>query len=356
MTDQPPAPAPTPPAAAPGPTGDPNVSLAFVLGWQLSELFRSELRDRSQRRPGDLPGLDSLSNDERREISVNQVQGAIIRLQPAAQRAGLTLPMDELAAVKTALTSWDERGKPAVEALHLKLLTTLIAADFRLGKAYGLGRGLSDTCRKPGGADAVKQALEPLRVAKLLGWLDELSTALPPHAAHPVYTSLKQWRDWEASERPDDAMLMRQGELWRSLLSGEKKATEMLEVRNYLHAAGKVAGRMSSIFWRVVLHFWWLVLIVIALIAGSVLLLTSGGGSHIVAGAGTLIVAVGLSWKGVGGALEKLAGKLEQPLWGAVLDVAIADAITLRPSNDADVLGRAALASDLAARTNRAAS
>src|SRR6185312_6358662 len=153
MTDQPPTPAPAQPAAASDATGDPNVSLAFVLGWQLSKLFRSELRDRSQRRPGDLPGLDSLSNDERREISVNQVQGAIIRLQPAAQRAGLTLPMDELAAVKTALTSWDERGKPAVEALHLKLLTTLIAADFRLGKGYGLGRGLSDTCRKPGGAD-----------------------------------------------------------------------------------------------------------------------------------------------------------------------------------------------------------
>lgn len=356
MTDQPPTPAPTQPAAASDGTGDPDVSLAFVLGWQLSELFRSDLRDRSERRPDDLPDLDSLSNDQRREISVNQVQGALTRLAPAIQKAGLTLPMDELAAVRTALTSWDQRGKPAVEALHLKLLTTLIAADFRLGKGYGLGRGLSDICRKPGGAEAVKQALEPLRVAKLLGWLDELSSALPPHAAHPVNTSLKQWRDWEASERPDDAMLMRQGELWRSLLSGEKKGTEMLEIRNYLHAASRIAKQMSSIFWRVVLHFWWLVLIVIALIAGSILLFTGGGGSHIVAGAGTLIAAFGLGWKGVGGALEKLAGKLEQPLWGAVLDVAIADAITLAPSSDADAFGRAALASDLAARTKRAVS
>jgi hypothetical protein len=356
MTDQPPTPAPTQPAAASAATGDPDVSLAFVLGWQVSELFRSDLRDRSQRRPDDLPDLDSLSNAQRREISVNQIQGALTRLEPAIQKAGLSLPMDALAAVRTALTNWDQGGKPAVEALHLTLLTTLVAADFRLGKGYGLGRGLSDTCRKPGGAEAVKQALEPLRVAKLLGWLDELSSALPPHAAHPVYTSLKQWRDWEASERPDGAMLMRQGELWRSLLSGEKQGTQMLEIHNYLHAASKIAKQMSSIFWRVVLHFWWLVLIVIALIAGSVLLLTSGGGSHIVAGAGTLIVAVGLSWKGVGGALEKLAGKLEQPLWGAVLDVAIADAITLTPSNDADAFGRAALASDLAARSERATS
>src|SRR5690242_8986256 len=115
MTGQPPTPTPPPvqPAAAPAATGDPNVSLAFVLGWQLSELFRSDLRDRSQGRPDDLPDLDSLSNAQRREISVNQVQGALTRLEPAIQAAGLTLPTAELTAVRTALTSWDQSGKPA---------------------------------------------------------------------------------------------------------------------------------------------------------------------------------------------------------------------------------------------------
>lgn len=342
--------------ASPAVTGDPNVSLAFALGWQLSELFRADLRDRSERRDDDLPDLGWLSDDERREISVDQVQGALFQLQPAIQKAGLTLPADELNAVRTALTNWDSDGSPAVKALHLRLLATLIAADFRLGKAYQLGRALADTCRKPSGAAGVRHELEPFRVAKPLAWLDELSTALPPHAAHSVYTSLKQWSDWTGDERPDDAMIRRQGELWRALLSGEKQGTEMLEIRNYLHAASKVAGRMSGVFWRVLLHFWWLVLVVIALIAGSVVLFVGGGGSHIVAGGATLVAAFGLGWKGVGGALGKLAGKLEQPLWGAVLDAAIADAITLKPGNDADALGRAALAADLAAGSKRATS
>ncbi len=343
-------------ATAPG-TVDPTVSLTFALGWQMAELFRAELRHYSERRDGDLPGLGSLSDDERREISVDQVQAALTQLTPAIQKAGLTVPTNELNAVRTALDNWAAAGPSAVEALHLKLLGTLTAAAFRLGKAYGLGRALADTCRKPIDADSVKDELDPFRVANLLAWLDELSTALPPHAAHSVYSSLKQWRDWAAANQlPADAIttIKRQGELWRALLSGEKRGTEMLEIGNYLQAAGKVAGRMSSIFWRAVLHFWWLALIVAGLIAGSIVLFINGGSSHIVAGAGTLLAAFGLSWKGVGGVLGKLAGKLEQPLWGAVLDTAIADAITLKPGNKADMLGRAALASDLAAGAQRA--
>jgi hypothetical protein len=343
--------------ASPPDTADPTVSLTFALGWQMAELFRADLRHRSERRDGDLPGLGSLSDEERREISVDQVQAALTQLTPAIQKAGLTMPTNELNGVRIALGNWTAAGPPAVEALHLKLLGTLTAAAFRLGKAYGLGRALADTCRKPIDADGVKDELDPFRVANLLAWLDELSTALPPHGAHSVYTSLKQWRDWAvANKLPADATttIKRQGELWRALLSGEKRGTEMLEIGNYLQAAGKVAGRMSSIFWRAVLHFWWLVLVVAALIAGAVLLFIKGGSGHIVAGAGTLLAAFGLSWKGVGGALGKLAGKLEQPLWGAVLDRAIADAITLKPGNKADVLGRAALASDLAVASKRA--
>jgi hypothetical protein len=68
----------------------------------------------------------------------------------------------------------------------------------------------------------------------------------------------------------------------------------------------------------------------------------------------TLLAGFGRGWKGVGGALGKPAGTLEQPLWGAVLDVAIADAITLRLGNKADALGRPALATDLAPRSRRA--
>lgn len=345
--------------ATPNDAADPTVSLAFALGWQMAELYRADVRYRSERRDGDLPGLSSLSNGERREISVDQVEAALSQLTPAIRGAGLIVPMDELHVLRTALGSWKAAGQPAVEALHQKLLATLTAADFRLGKGYGLGRALADTCRKPTDAAGIKEELNRFRIAQLLAWLDELTTVFPPHSAHSVHASLGQWRDWAAvNQLPVDAtkIIKRQGELWRALLSGEKRGVEMLEMRNYVQAAGMVAGQMSSIIWRVLLHFWWLVLIVAGLVAGSVVLFIAGGSSHIVAGAGTLLAALGLSWKGVGGALGKLAGKLEEPVWSAVLDTAVADAITLKPGNKADVLGRTTLASDLAAAAKRAPS
>lgn len=165
--------------AIPADTADPTVSLTFALGWQTAELFRADLRHRSERRDGDLPGLGLLSDEERREISVDQVQAALTQLTPAILKGGLTVPTDELNAVRTALGNWDNDGQPAVEALHLKVLGTLTAVDFRLGKAYGLGRALANTCRKPTDADAVTDELDPFRVANLLAWLDELSTAPP---------------------------------------------------------------------------------------------------------------------------------------------------------------------------------
>ena len=53
------------------------------------------------------------------------------------------------------------------------------------------------------------------------------------------------------------------------MLSGKKLGTEMLEIGDYPQAAGHVAGRMSAIAWRAMLHFWWLVLIVAGLIAAQ---------------------------------------------------------------------------------------
>jgi hypothetical protein len=120
-------------------------------------------------------------------------------------------------------------------------------ADFRLGKAYGLGRALADTCRKPSDAATLKTELGRNRVANLLGWLDDLSSALRAHAAHSVAESLGRCCDWSEDHGVADvdqrtlATLRRQGEPWRALLSGEKRATETLEIDNYLDAAQDLA-------------------------------------------------------------------------------------------------------------------
>jgi hypothetical protein len=64
-------------------------------------------------------------------------------------------------------------------------------------------------------------------------------------------------------------------------------------------------------------------------LGGVALIVANDKDGSVIAGIGGILASLGLTWKGVGGALGDLAGKLEKPLWGAELDAGIADAITL---------------------------
>jgi hypothetical protein len=80
-------------------------------------------------------------------------------------------------------------------------------------------------------------------------------------------------------------------------------------------------------------------------VAGVALVVVGASSASVVAGLGGIIASVGLTWRGIGGSLGRLIGHLERPLWGAALDAAITDAITLTPGAGAhDPSGRRALA------------
>jgi hypothetical protein len=312
----------------------------------MAELYRPNLRRTSARLDDDLPGLGSLSTRDRLEILVDQIEAGVTKLAEPVWHAGLA-PIS-LLELRARLDG--DNFHEQVLVLHRTMLGTLTAADFRLGKAYGLGRALADTCRKPKDAKGLRREFDKHRIATLRGWLDELSSALPAHAAHSVASSLGRWSDWLSAHPRQTPLpeLRRQGELWRALLSAEKRGSELLEFDNYLDASGALASRMAANARRAIAKFWLLMLLVAALVIGGIVLLVIGGSSQIVAGATSLLAAVGLTWKGVGGALGQLVGRLEQPVWGAVLDMAIADAITLLPGNKREKGGRRTLAADMA--------
>ena len=117
---------------------------------------------------------------------------------------------------------------------------------------------------------------------------------------------------------------------------------------NYLDAARQLASQTATIVRGVVRRIPLLAGFIVALVVAGVVLLFQGSSSQLVGGVTSILAALGLTWKGLGGALGQLAGKLEQPLWGAVLDDAIADAITLLPDNKAETAGRRAVALALA--------
>jgi hypothetical protein len=326
-------------AMAPGyqPAADLHVSAAFAVGWQMAELYRPPRRRMAKAFTDDLPGLGTLEPDERLEVTLNQIEAGLTKLGDPIRRAGLTVP--DTAEVAKSLG--DEAGlAAAVRALHVETLSVLTAADFRLGKSYGLGRALADTSRTPTSLEEVVRELNPYRVATLEGWIDDLGSALPPHAGHSVGSSLRCWAEWvkECENRgaalPANSLplLRRQGELWRTLLSGEKLGQDMLEIGNYLDAASALARRMHSVLWQSLRRFWYLGALALILFAGGIALAVAANTSAtIAAGLAGVLTSLGLTWKGIGSALRGLAGKLEKPLWGAELDAAITSAITLLP-------------------------
>src|SRR6185369_16795863 len=123
-------------------TADPNVALAFSLGWQMAELG---LPPGAPDASGDdeAPGLGGLEADQRLAILIAQVQAGLNRLREPLQRAGCT-PIEVDAALRRG-----DADASAVRRLHAKILGELTAADFRLGKAFGLGAALAGLCRPP---------------------------------------------------------------------------------------------------------------------------------------------------------------------------------------------------------------
>jgi hypothetical protein len=317
---------------------DPLVSVAFALGWQMAEIYNAD-------RPGDdadgdgdgdggarehdLPGLSRLRRDEWEEIGLYQVQAGITKLYEAIWRAGLMVPDAQLFADRIRLLVEDER-RQAIHEFHVRLLSTFTAADHRLGKAYGLGRALADTTRDP---DRWREQLREGRVDTLAVWTRDLATALPPHAGHAVARSLQAWGAWAEHapelDPPTSRQLSAQGRLWRSLLSGEKRATDMLNMTSYLSAAEhmlQASRQLAAKFARK----YTLVLIglVLVLMAAVAVMFIFGGAPAIVTGGSAILGAVGLTWKGTGTSLGKAAAGVEAPLWGASIDKVVSERIT----------------------------
>jgi len=321
------------------------VPAALDLGWKMTDLFCDAARRRAApRRAQNLPTLSDLVPWQKTELALDRVEALLHRLGSAITDAGLTPPV--LGSVRDAFKgSHNNAFHAAIYGLHLELLRWLHATDSNLGKAYDLGRSLAYTCRRPKDANTLRHEFGPYRLINLEGWLADLASALPPHAARAVSISLGIWqssvpepnaapRRWQIKDSEQGRVLRhlrRQAKLWRALLTGEKRGRDMLRPNDYIDAASRLFSGTSKLAWGFMWRTGFAVPIVLAAGTAAVFfILTSGGqqGSKIAGAAGAGAAALGLSWKGTKATLGQLAGKLEQPLWHAELDAAIGSAIT----------------------------
>ncbi|MCA1682666.1 MAG: hypothetical protein LC685_01480 [Actinobacteria bacterium] len=341
------------------PAPDANVTAAFALGWQMGELYRPDpTHPLEPVTPDDLPTLGELTLADHAKISLEQINAALAKLGPAFKAAAIP-PLAATDVDAAFPDTLDEAARQlAVCKLHVKLLTMLTAADFRLGKAYGLGQALADACRQPVTWADVRDEFRADRVEQICTRIDDLASAFPAHAGHSVSASIRRWGQFVQMDAPGPKAeaaldgLNRQGQLWRSLLSGEKSGPDMLKASNYLDAAAKLVETTRGLARRFLHHFRLVLALIAGLFLGGIaLMLSVDSSASIVAGASGILASIGLSWKTVGATIGGLGVRLEQHVWEAELDIAITEAITILPSGGAPPAVAEPLATARVART-----
>jgi hypothetical protein len=326
---------------------DPAVSTAFFVGWQVAALYRDGSLQKPEGRGGrdGLPGLSALSPFERTTLTANQVEAGLERLADRLAVAGVDpVSIRDLRKALDADADEPDKFRRPVEQLHVDVLLALTAADPSLGKAYGLGHALADTCLLPEDRDLFDQAFGP-RIVNIKDWLADLASRFPPHSSRAVVVSLRAWESWAADPKIDEgaldwpkqgagvrAALRRQGELWRALLSGEKQGRDMLRTTDYLQAARGLIGQTMVMARRFLGRLAIpLALAILSLGGGIALLVTTGAGGKVVGALLTAAGAIGITSAGIRARLSQVAMQLEARLWGAELDLAIAGAVLIGP-------------------------
>jgi hypothetical protein len=322
-----------------------HLAAAVSLGWYLAALAHpGDACHTAAAARGDLGGIGAITDPQVVDFCGSHARVALAKLEDVVAKTTLKPPVAELEQCLAATEANARRGAAIV--VDSKALALLSATDARLGKAYAVGRALMNLTTRPTPKATLAAHITAAQVAPVVAAIDDLGSALAPHAGHSVRASIHEWRvsvETKSPVAPEGRdtwlQLARQGELWRALLSGEKYGPDMLEIDDYLDVAERLSRRMRTMAWTVLKRFWLLVAVIVALFAGGILLIVrTHTDAAVVAGVGTVLASLGLSWRGLGRSLGGLAAKLERPLWGAEIDTAITQAITLLPrENGRDV-------------------
>jgi hypothetical protein len=352
-----------------------RVQLAFALGWHVAELWSlpQDVRDPSME-PDPLAPAPDLDYPTRARLLVDQISADLDRLgiqppggiRPVAVTGAPSSPGSD-PKVDEQDEHWD------VAALHRSILLPLTVRSAELGKAYSVGVGLARVVLEayeeaqpaliaaaaasdPGGSlgevkKCVGKGFTEDRVRALWSEIKDLKSRFPPYAADPIAAGLSDWCNWAGGSQikrgqPSDSeqvltvsyRLRRQGQIWRALLSGERKPTDVLLAANFVDGAIDLVRKYSSLVVRTLganLGTLLAAVFAAAVLGVSVVVLQKFNNSALTWIAG-LLAALGVTGAGILATLKSLVSKAEQALWETELTAAIGVSINYVPALLAD--------------------
>jgi len=349
-----------------------KIQRAFALGWHIAELHYLPTDIRDPATPQDpLARVPDLEFPDRTRLLTAQISNDLYWLD--IKPSGEIFPPGAIGPIgsansdaipvldsieESALAEVDaQQAKSISEMLHRPILLRLTVMSAELGKAYSLGVGLARTvfeayeevqqvlakkaARKDEGArlrrvkECVAKGFTQERVLDLWSELKDLKSLFPPYAADPIAAGLSGGQP-SASMQIETVSnrLRRQGQVWRALLSGERKPTDVLLAANYIDGAIDLVRKYSGLVVRMLgknLATVLAALFTAAILSVVVILLQTFANISIAVVTG-LLAALGVSGAGIMAALRPLAAKAEQALWETELTAAIGVAINYVPA------------------------
>jgi hypothetical protein len=327
---------------------DASVSTAVDLGWQIVTLHRWSAglgNAKPQAGGAHLPGRLDLSEFTQAKLLSQQIDFSTRKLiAPVGTDLGGALTAVQSFFDTNGSSVDDLRNR--VRALHLQILESLTVQDLRQAKGYSLGQILADTAADPerSNGDSFRRQMRDLlagtEIASAYSYLSELKSLLPDHSAYAVTYTLRDWQMWAGKAEsatdnfPEGATaLQRQAETWRLLLTGEKKATDLLDVGNYATAAREVFGRVVAAT-RPYLPW---ILIGLVFLAAAVWGLSQfhdvNPSTRYIANLIWLGGVLGISLKGAGALIGTALKDVEGWLWQSELDESVVEAAAHLPDN-----------------------
>jgi hypothetical protein len=317
---------------------------ALELGWHMAELYHWSTglgTDEPESGKPRLPRRTDLSPREQARLLSQQIDAAAKRILSPLQ-SSVTQSIDAVSSVLTndAHPMIDNlRGDTAT--LHRQILQAITVKSSMLSKAYALGQSLAEMSLAAGTDNSADMTLaEELfgipSIRPVYVWLSELKSLLPAHAAYAVSRTLEEWRTWIGTKKTEDLAagtqaMAAQGRVWRELLTGEKSATDLLNVGHYLRAAQEIFGRVLASVKR----YWIGIVIVIIIIAAVVAFIIE---LHHVSTTTKFITSfvwlagvLGITVKGFGSLLGTALKNVEGWLWQGELDESVAEAAARLP-------------------------
>jgi hypothetical protein len=327
-----------------GPAPDPNVAVAYALGWAVGDALTCA-KYQAFEHLVKVPELDAPSDQWK--LLVNQIitQCGHLNSHLKSTNADFDLSAELKIAANLFLgsppgdvkTDVGTKNATAVE-LHTGILTVLWSVASPLAKAYQLGHEMEQMCATP--------IVEPsITVSTSVNTYDTevhrlltvLASKLPANAAHATDNSLRLWSASLSAggvESPQD--LLGQGRRWHDVLAGDVSGKDGLRLTDYVAAADSVAGKLGQTAQQVLARFKVWLIAAFLIVVGGIALIVVGTRGTIGAGITAVLAAFGLTWKGIGDFFGRAAAKGEEQLWDAEIDWAIAYRFTVLRNPPAD--------------------